>query len=810
MSSITEILRDTMIRKDFKVIKEPGQRHRLRWGSPEVRICLERARLTTESYRQTEGEPEVIRRAKALGHVLRNMTIYIRDGELIVGNFASDPSRLPINPELCVEYLEEGFIEQWQDLLNEEEHQGFREIADYWRNRCIDARVRALLPDYLQKWVTYRGCGGIVSTDEFKLDRAWPALNYEKLLSLGLDGIIKQADERLNDLKSDVPAEGSNVGSWIEQIQFLQAAIISCRAVIEFANRFAQLARKMSEAEPDPKRAAELLEIALNCEQVPQYPPSTLHQALQSFWFIYLISYLIETVRHGFGARLDKLMFPYYRKDRDGGRVTRAQAQKLVEFLLVKIEECGQIALPSFHVVMSGSTLHQEITIGGVDESGQDASNAFSLIILDAVEAMMTCQTSVALRYHADIAPELISKAVDVIKSGLGYPEIVNDSQYIGYLVSHGVPLEIARSYCIGACVAIAIPGKNTSNRIANMALISLPRCLELALNQGKDPETGEQFGYPTRDASTFRSVDDVMEAYLHQVNFALDKVAKINNVAFETYARYGQLPFASCFLDGCIEKGRDCTSWCEYPYHHVLASGTVNVADSLAALKKFVFEDKSISMNELLDVLKKNFEGHEALRQRLLNKAPKFGNDDDYVDLIMKEVVNRTQEEAQKFKDIWGYPLTLDASIAGGYYGAGRATGALPDGKREGRIDAYADGTISPAAGRDKWGPTAVINSMGKVRPTWTMIANQRFMPQLLEGDNKEKFMAYLKTWSDLENWHIQFNVVDKDTLLAAQKEPEKYANLVVRVAGYSAYFVDLPIGLQTDIIARTCQSFR
>jgi len=694
--------------------------------------------------------------------------------------------------------------------LDEEGHREFGEIADYWRNRCIDSRVRALLPDQLQQWITYRGSGGVVSADEFQMDRAWPPVDYQKVLHIGLDGIIGQAEERLNQLRVDIPIAGTEVGDWREQVHFLDAAIISCRAGVAFAHRFAKLAKEMAGKEQDATRKMELLEMAENCGRVPQYPAANLHQALQSWWFIYLVCGMIESARHGSPCRFDQLMFPFYRRDKDEGRLTREEAQELVEFLWVKIEETGQIAIPSFHVLGSGVTLYQTFTLGGVDKDGQDASNEISLIMIDASMALHTCQTNLALRYHPKISHELVLKAVDCIKTGVGYPAMFNDSAIIDWwLANRGVPLEIARDYCIPACVALAIPGKNTMNRIANACSISLTKCLELALNEGRDFRFNKQWGYPTPDPLTFTSVDDVMEAYLKQINFAVDKVVRINNVAYEVYRQYGQAPFASALLDGCIETGRDATGWTEYPYHHILSGTPVNVADSMAAMKKLVFEDKVISMEELLNALRSNFEGKEGLRQRLLNEAPKFGNDDDYVDLIMREVVHSTQKEVAKFTDLWGQPWTLDSSIAGGYYALGRATWALPDGKREGRIDACADGTISPAIGRDKRGPTAVIRSMSKVDPPYSMLGNQKFMPQLLEGENKATFAAYLKTWADLGNWHIQFNVMDKDTVLAAQRNPEKYVNLIVRVAGYSAYFIDLPRGMQDQIIDRTDQTF-
>ena len=564
----------------------------------------------------------------------------------------------------------------------------------------------------------------------------------------------------------------------------------------------------MSGETEDAERASELLRIAENCEHIPQHPARNFYEALQCFWFMYLIGYLIETTRHGIGVRMDQLLFSYYRKDVREGRITREEAQELIECLYVKVEETGQVANRSFHATGSGTTLYQTFTIGGVDRDGKDVSNEVSHILIDAAIAMQTCQTNIALRYHPKISHGLVLKAIDLIRTGIGYPDFFNDSMVLPTLLERGVPLEVARTYTIPACVQLTLPGKNTQNRIVNGSFLSVAKCLELALNQGKPLNNGRQIGFPTQDPLSFGSLDEVMNAYLKQVNFAVDKVVKINNLAQEVYKREGHLPFTSVLLDGCIEKGKDCTQWTEYPYFHIIAPGFVNVGDSLAAMGKLVFEDKAITMEELLKALKANFEGYEELRQVLLN-APKFGNDDDFADGIMHDVVHLTQNEVKKFKNLWGDPWTLDGSTAGGYYATGTATWALPDGKREGRMEAYADGTISPGAGRDKKGPTAVIKSMGKVDPPVSQTGNQKFLPQFLEGANKDKFAAYLKTWADLGGWHIQFNTVDMETLVKAQEHPEDYSDLIIRVAGYSAYFVDIPKGLQDDIITRTAQSF-
>ncbi|MDY6879202.1 MAG: pyruvate formate lyase family protein [Desulfatiglans sp.] len=805
-------LKENMVRKDFQTWKEPGKRHELRWGpkGTEVRMCLERGRLITASYKETEGEPEVIRRAKSLAHILENMTIYISDYELIVGNYASDPSLLPITPELSVEWLERELIGPWNDLLDEDGHQEFKEIADYWRERCIDGRVRSLLPEDLKPWIKYRDNEGVVSADEFQMDRAWPALDYEKVLHIGFDGILEEARSRLEEIQSEVPSRGEKIEGWIDKIDFLKAVIIVCDGVIRFAHRFAFLAREMSEEEKDLERKEELLEIAKNCEQVPQYPAENLWQALQAWWFTYLIGYNIEAIRHGSPCRFDQLMYPFYKKDKEEGRLTREEAQELVGVLQMKVEDTGQIALPSYHVVGSGVTQYQKFTIGGVDAQGRDASNEFSLIMLDAAMKTRTCQAAIALRYHPKLDEAVLDKSIDCIRSGLGYPDIYNDTHVISRIQNKGVPLELARDYAPAACISYSLPKKNTQVRVPQGCFLALGKCLELALNEGKSMGNGtKQIGYKTPDPLGFSSIDEVMEAYLKQVNFAMDKVSRINNIALDIYRRYGQIPFCSSLLDGCIERGMDCTAWTEYPYHQIVFSGSVNVADSLAAMSKLVFDDKAVSMAELLTALKANFEGHEELRQRLLNEGPKFGNDDEYVDTIMHDVMHKTYAEVQKFTNLFGAPWTLDGSPASGYYGAGRATWALPDGKREGRIDTYADGTLSPGAGRDKRGPTAVINSMGRVDTPNTQTCNQKFMPQFLEDENKKIFASYLKTWSEMGNWEIQFNVVDKDTLLAAQEKPEDHPDLIVRVAGYSAYFIDLPPGVQKDIISRTAQSF-
>lgn len=375
-------------------------------------------------------------------------------------------------------------------------------------------------------------------------------------------------------------------------------------------------------------------------------------------------------------------------------------------------------------------------------------------------------------------------------------------------LLSKGFSLEDSRNYTIFGCVQWEIPGKNSREIRANVGHLALPKCLELALNQGIDKFTSRQLGYPTPDARTFNSIEDIMEAYLKQVNFFTEKMVRIDSICQAVCEKWFPRPYGSALLDDHIRMGKDVTQWRYHSYSDIIALGPTNVADSLAAIKKLVFEERAITMEELLEAIDTNFEGREDMRQILLS-APKYGNDDAYVDSIAREVQERTGKEIAKFTDYWGCPLFTDGSGTSGNFSLAVGTGATPDGRKD--REPFADAVLSPVSGRDLKGPTAVLKSASRIDPfsQGSLLLNQKFLPQFLEGDNKRLFASYLKTWADLGIYHIQFNVADQAMLLDAQEHPEKYTNLIVRIAGYSAYFVDLPKGLQDDIIKRTEQSF-
>lgn len=800
MMSRTQMLKDKVISKGCVVFKQEGAHAQIRYR-PGVKICLERGRLVTQSYKETEGEPEILRRAKALAKVLENMTLWIQDGELIVGCFASSPNALHIYPDINESMLEDGINDYFVDMLDEEGKKELLEICQYWHGKSITDRIMASLPENVKGYVDVNGVNETARCTE---GVGLPTPNHGKLLRVGLNGIIEEIERRLEKLEADTT--GLPADDYIEQRHTLEAMKIACEAAIRYAQRYADKAKQMAESEPDATRRKELEKIAEICSWVPANPARTLREALQAWVFSHYINRSIEWQGQSCGDRFDVLFHPFYEADKKRGEITREKAQEMVECVMLKIEDMGRLTARGS--VSPGGQLYQNIVIGGTDEEGEDASNEFTLIVIDAAMATRCPQTQLALRYHPRLNPEVISKAIDCMRSGLGYPSVFNDSTAIPYIVNRGIPLRDARNWTPASCVGWTIANKNMRTNLPNAGGISLGKCFELGLNQGKDPFNGKQLGCATPDPKTFTSLEDIWQAYLAQVHFVTDKITTIGNIAEATYARYLPRPYISSLLDGCIEKGKDAARWRYHEPPSILVTGFIDVADSLAAIKKFVFDDKVLSWEDMLAALSNNFEGQEELRQGLINEVPKFGNDDDYVDHIARDVHHRTEYELRKCTSYWEeLPYSFDGSIAGGYYQWGRMVGAMPSGKKY--REPFADGTISPYPGMDRKGPTAVIKSMGKISMEFPELANQRFMPQFMEGENKRIFADYLRTWADLGNFHIQFNVVDNDTLLDAQAHPENYSDLVVRVAGYSAYFVELSKGVQDEIIKRTAHNF-
>lgn len=794
----TDSIRSKLVVKAVRNIRKAGQKEDVDKGMyrPEIRLDLQRSILLTESYKETEGEPMVLRRARALEKILTHMDLYIQDHERIVGNSMSSPKGIYFGIDMNWRSVRRIVDEpEASTLLDEEGRRQLDELIAYWKGRSMsDLQQNLFTGEVLQYWKMAKLSPGIWSH--------WSELgipNYEKVFRVGLKGLIEEAEARLAEIDRTVPLD------YIDQKEFLQAVILSLRAVIAYARRYAEKARQKAAESTNPEDRERLETIARICDRVPEHPPETLHEALQSFFFLHVVRYL-EYSTLGIGVRFDKVFGPFLEKDSKQGRITREGALELLQLLWVKFHELGLIYSPTLSAVYGGVASLQVITLGGVDEDGNDVLNEMTYLVLETALTMQTPEPSIVLRCHEGTRHELLDKAVDVVRTGIGYPSFFNDRALLPMLEAWDVPTRDARDYAVSGCVYIELPGKNIARRA--LGGFNLPLALYYALNQGVNPMTGEQVGARTPDPLTFRSAGDVMEAYLEQVRFSFQRFCTIHNVSQALYEKYLPRPFYSALLDGCIERGQDCRKW-GYPSavsDFSIILGPSNVADSLAAIRKVVFEERKVSMQTLLEALAANWEGYERVRQLMLH-APKYGNDDDYADRIAVEVHHRTAAVMMESKNRFGYACRGDGSGISATYAAGAVCPASPDGRRAG--EPLADATLSPVFGTDHEGPTAVLKSASKISTvrTHNHLLNQKFLPQALEGEKKELFIQYLRAWADLGISQIQFNVVDRETLVDAQNHPENYQNLLVRVAGYSAYFVDLSKGLQNSIIARTEQ---
>jgi pyruvate-formate lyase len=809
------------------------------------------------------------------------MTIYILEGEEIVGNYASSPVSLPTHPEFSYRWLEEALDNEFKDALDDNGKKRLKEINKYWQDDSIESKfLKAAqnFPDELKPGIGWTGAFGV--------PWEWPlgcaVLNYELAFEEGLNGILAEVRNYRSMLSAKDP-------EYKEKQEFYQAAEICAGAVMAFARRFATLAKeKADDADGEQKERYE--RIARICSRIPDNPPETFHDALQAFWFYHLITTQIDWNSVGLGQRFDQLFWRYYKKDKLEGRITYEGAVELFEHLWIKLDDLGQINPWKHAMLQVGGTKFQSATLGGVDRYGNDATNELSFAMIDATMNIRTLQPSLSLRYHEYIDPKIVDKAVECIATGIGMPAIFNDRPVISWMLntamSHfypengkffgaaGLPiikkvhdqtkkavsflpksweegledylhnwpykmctaggrigdimrglakrtgffdadevLHFARNWSNTACVGPGFTGMAAvQGTLASMiccAIFNYAKCLEYVLYQGVEPTTGEQLGARTPDPCTLKTYEEFLEAFLVQVKYALEQAAKIYEISEKLYAEAMPRPLPSILVGkkSCIRRGKDITRKGDLGYSEVFLAGSVNTADSLTVIKKLVYEDKSVTMNEMIGACRSNWQSCDRDLRRKCLSVPKFGNDDDYADLVLEEMYRKTVKVFKEVNDHFGNHLVPEATMAGGYFAMGACTGATPDGRLA--HETLSDGQLSPMHGRDKKGPTAVLKSCSKVDPTrcGNQLFNQKFLPSALKGKNKKLFANYLKTWSGFGNWHIQFNCIDVDTLREAQAHPEKHANLIVRVAGYSAFYTELNPEIQTDIIRRSEQ---
>lgn len=773
-------------------------------------LCIEKGRLLTESFKETEGEPQILRRAKALAHILDNMTIFIEDDELIVGNAASKPMGLEFDFYAGLWSQEEidGLKEGGYDITPEEEAE-LTEINAYWKKDNPISRMGRLFDDrlwtfmqsgmLLPPWQSREeGPGGGYAESGMGLGPGFFLLtvDFEKVLQDGLNKIIEEAEEELRNM-------GLIKGGSEDKANFLKAAIIGHKAIIRFAHRFADLAEHMAAGATEPERKKELEEIAVICRRVPANPASTFYEAIQSFWFIFLMIIPSPTASIG---RFDQYMYPFYKKEIEEGTATEAEILELLQCLRIKDMQINRTSGKRARQKNAGMAKWHNMTIGGVTPNGEDATNELTYLILEAIKLCPTPHHTVTVRVHDGTPEPLLLKALEVVRTGVGMPAFVGDRSYIGFLTNEKVPLEDARNYAMAGCIDAAIPGKS---RIGPYGMFIIPKVLEVTLNNGVDPRTDIQLGPKTGDFESFESYDEFMNAFKEQLQYFLSLHAKKNNIEIEVYRDLFPDPVRSSLMHNAMEEGKALLERTFSFENGAVMNpvGMINVIDSLAAIKKLVFEEKKVAREELKNALVSNWEGkvYQKMRKWFL-AAPKYGNNNDYVDTIAKEMYKLWAETTVTYETcLGGRHKPTGVSISAQWPG-GELTGATPDGRYAG--ECLADGTVSAMRGMDTHGPTALINSASKIDQVFYQAAlmNMKFHPSSLKTEEDLRKLSFLiRTYFSQNGKHIQFNVVDKETLLEAQVIPEIHKDLIVRIAGYSAQFIQLDKPMQDEIIGRT-----
>ncbi len=811
-------------------------------------IEADRAVLLTESYMATEGEPIITRRAKAFKHILENLPITIRDNELIVGSATKAPRGCQVFPEYSFEWLESEFdtVEKRTAdpfYISEETKETLSKVYKYWKGKTTSELATAYMSDEAKLAIDH---GMFTPGNYFYNGIGHLTVDYPKVLAVGYRGIINEAKAALAEL---------HVGDadFAKRSHFLGAVIISCEAAIHYAKRYSELAARMAKTTSDVRRRKELEEIATACRNVPEYGASSFREACQSFWFVQMLLQ-IESSGHSISpGRFDQYMYPYYKKDLDAGGLTREEAQELMDCVWVKLNDLNKVRDAASAEGFAGYSLFQNLIAGGQDKYGRDATNDLSFMSITATEHVFLPQPSFSVRVWNGTPHEFLIRAAELTRTGIGFPAYYNDEVIIPALQSRGLTLEDARDYNIIGCVEPQKAAKTDGWHDA--AFFNMCRPLEMVFSNGKDK--GVQIGPCTGEVENMRSYEEFENAYREQMNYFIELLVNADNAIDVAHAERCPLPFQSSMVEDCIGRGKSLQEGgAIYNFTGPQGFGIANITDGMYAVKKLVFEDKKYTLGFFKKALENNYgmdmDSHMAAKLTAqvaqaiaasgkeltegdikaiyltvkTNKSSdedkkkyaelladigaivKFGNDDDTVDGFAREMAYTYTKPLEKYKNPRGgifqaglYPVSANVPL-------GAQTGATPDGRLA--YTPIADG-VSPAAGRDIKGPTAAANSVSRldhyIASNGTLF-NMKFHPSALEGrSGLESFAALVRGYFDQKGSHMQFNVVSRETLRDAQKHPEKYKSLVVRVAGYSALFTTLSKGLQEDIINRTEQ---
>ena len=809
-----------------------------------------RAKLITESYKETEGEPIITRRAKAFAHILHNIPIIIRDNELSVGSSTIAPRGCQTFPEFSYEWLEaelDTVATRTADPFEiaEETKAELKEADKYWKGKTTSELATSYMAPEAIKAIEhniftpgnyfYNGVGHVT-------------VKYWEVLEIGFEGIMEKAQKEL---------DGCSVGdgNYARKSHFLEAVILSCKAVIDYAGRYAKLAQEMAAQTSDPVRKQELFVIAENCSRVPAKGAQNFYEACQSFWFVQQLLQM-ESSGHSISpGRFDQYMYPYYKKDMEAGTITREFAQELMDCIWVKLNDLNKCRDAASAEGFAGYSLFQNLIAGGQNKEGEDVTNDLSVMCIQASMHVHLPAPSLSVRVWNGSPHEFLIKAAELTRTGIGLPAYYNDEVIIPALQNRGLSLEDAREYNIIGCVEPQKAGKTEGWHDA--AFFNMCRPLELVFSNGMDK--GEMVGIPTGDVTQMKTFDEFFDAYKKQMEYCISLLVNADNAIDVAHAERCPLPFLSCMIDDCLKEGKSVQEGgAVYNFTGPQGFGIANMADGLFAIRKLVYEDKKVSMKELKEALAwnydkgldaqsagdmtemimkamqkagrnvdastaegllKTFMGMKPGEQKtqrfkeihdMIDEVPKFGNDIPEVDYFAREVAYTYSKPLQKYNNPRGgkfqaglYPVSANVPLGG-------QTGATPDGRYA--HTPVADG-VSPSAGKDVKGPTAAATSVSRldhfIVSNGTLF-NQKFHPSALSGrEGLEKFVALIRGYFDQKGMHMQFNVVDRQTLLDAQEHPEKYKHLVVRVAGYSALFTTLSRSLQDDIIRRTEQGF-
>jgi formate C-acetyltransferase len=775
-------------------------------------ICVEKARLVIEAYQRYEGEPTILRRAKATAHYLDHKTIFIEADELIVGNVASKPMGMeagslgPTWPQEDIEELRKAGLQ-----LSEEDEILLRSMDAYWKGkgRTLDERQGQYYDDerlwpFIQSGILCppwkkkdegRGQGAAGVGWGLGLGLALIVVDYAKVINEGLNQIITEAKDELQRLRY----QGADD---VKKADFLNSVIIALSAIVRIAGRFADLAQTMAAREKDPTRKQELERIAETCRRVPGHPARTFYEAMQSFWFIWIMIASGTTP----GGRFDQFMYPFYKKDKSEGRLTDEDTLELLECLRIKVMQYNFIGGGKLQRdKWAGMARWNNWVIGGVTPDGADATNELSYLVLEAARDCQTPHHTITVRVHEGTPEPLMLKALEVVQTGIGMPAFIGDRSYIEYLISQGVPLHEARDYALAGCLDVNIPGKS---RIHAFGMFITPRVLEITMHNGFDPRLGRQLGPQTGAFEKFKTFDELMQAFKEQLKYFMSLTVEEHNILLMAQTALFPDPVHSVLMMDAIKVGRDALDR-TLPFENGSALnvvGLINCADSLAAVKKLVFEEKKVTQGELMAALKANWQGngYDRIRKWCL-EAPKYGNGDPYVDTLAAELYQFWADTARTFPSAWGGTVKPTGISITAHAPGGALTGATPDGRYAG--ETLADGTMSPEQGKDTHGPTAVLRSAMTIDqvPFQATLLNMKFHPSALATEeDRRKLSLLIRTYFSQGGKHIQFNVVNKAMLAEAQEHPEKHRDLIVRVAGYSAYFVQLTKPVQNEIISR------